>query len=70
MNRLVCPRDKIDLGNAFFEWEERSSRTQVGHAYGVVNNEPRTSSEQSGDIPKEARDKRAYFWHHKATVGV
>jgi len=44
MNRLVCPRDKIDLGNLFFEGEERSSRTQVGHAYSVVNSEPRTSS--------------------------
>ena len=30
MNRLVCPRDKIDLGNLFFEGEERSSRTQGG----------------------------------------
>ena len=29
MNRPVCPRDKIDLGDAFFEGEERSSRTQV-----------------------------------------
>ena len=47
MNRPVCPRDKIDLGNAFFEGEERSSRTQGGHARSVVNCEPRTSPEQS-----------------------
>ena len=26
----VCPRDKKDLGNLFFEGEERSSRTQGG----------------------------------------
>ncbi|MBK6373808.1 MAG: hypothetical protein IPO45_14815 [Saprospiraceae bacterium] len=26
----VCPRDIIDLGNLFFEREERSSRTQGG----------------------------------------
>ena len=49
MNRLVCPRDKIDLGNAFFEWEERSSRKQGGHACSVVNSERRTSSEKSGE---------------------
>ena len=49
MNRLVCPRDKIALGNLFFEGEERSSRTQGGHACGVVNRDPRTSSEQSGE---------------------
>ena len=30
MNRLVCPREKIDLGNLLFEGEERSSRTQGG----------------------------------------
>ena len=46
MNRPVCPRDKIDLENAFFEGEERSSRTQGGHAYGVVNSDRRTSSKR------------------------
>jgi len=46
MNRPVCPRDKIDLGNPFFEGEERSSRTQGGHDCVVLNSDPRTSSER------------------------
>jgi len=30
MNRHVCPRDKIALGNLFFEGEELRSRAQGG----------------------------------------